>query len=709
MPKMSDQSVATALTPFEDAAAMRRANAELLEDVDRRLEHDGSLERETAVLQEMEPQIRDFLERGAASGSFVEDIKDRTACQVLLDYWSSNLSQAGVRVSRSRLTPFDAERLPDLDDNQCPYVGLEAFRNNTFFFGRERAVKSLLERVRGVQLVVVQGGSGSGKSSLVMGGVLPVLGAAGHTPRFRVIGPFTPGNTVLENLVDAVNALKPEAHFDRVAEAEALRSNSARLPEMLGGANATPALLVVDQFEEVFTLCNDRDRVATVAAIDALLHCSPACRVILALREEFSSELDKFEPLRTYFTQHARFSMKEWPMSYDELRAAVERPAALVNLQFAPGIIDDLVKSVLGQDTALPLLQFALRSLWKQRDHNRITREVYERVGSPLDALERYADGFYSGLSPENRDEVKRILLELVRVDGMIEAYREPRMRRSLLATGNPRTPEMLEMLARADFVRITPTVKDDATVEVKHEALLRNWPLYVEWIDGKRKSALQRLTLTEVAQRWNEHGRSTTEGLLSSWQLEDTAHLTGLSQVELDYVQASKDHLDADRRERVREMLQRQMARFVAAGGTLIALLVTIGGAVFALSTGTAHDSLDMQKQISRVKEASYGGQIDLALTRALRAGFRLSHLPDEIQDEFRPQLRNALLQTLQNAVNLRRLFVKNDVAFNAVAFHPLSANGLIALGGGDGWTYLASPAGIANSAPASLHACEN
>jgi hypothetical protein len=507
---MPDQLVTTVPPPFEDAAAMRRANAGLLEAIDQQLGGDSSPERETAALRDLESKIRDFLDRGAETGTLVEDIKERTACQVLLDYWSSTLSHAGIRVARSRLAPFDAERLPDLGDEKCPYVGLEPFHNSAFFFGRERAVKSLLQRVSEVPLVVVQGGSGSGKSSLVMGGALPVLGAAEHVPQFRLVGPFTPGNVVLENLVRAVFASNPDARFDRVAEAETLRANPARLPEMLGIETATtPALLVVDQFEELFTLCNDGDRAAIAAAIGALLQSCPACRVVLTLREEFANELDKLEPLGPYLAQHARFSMKEWPMGYDELRGAVERPAALVNLHFAPGIVDDLVKSVLGQDTALPLLQFALQSLWKRRDRNRVTREVYEKVGNPLVALERYAEGFYNGLLPENQQEVERILLELVRIDRMMEAYREPQMRSTLLATGNPRTPEMLKLLAREDFLRIIPTVDGDATVEVKHEALLRNWPRYVKWIGGKREGVRQRLALTEAAQRWDARGRT--------------------------------------------------------------------------------------------------------------------------------------------------------------------------------------------------------
>ena len=111
---------------------------------------------------------------------------------------------------------------------------------------------------------------------------------------------------------------------------------------------------------------------------------------------------------------------------------------------------------MLGRDTALPLLQFALQSLWKQRDRNRITRDVYAKIGgSPLAALERFADGFYDRLLREQQKEVERILLELVRIDRMLEPYRQPRLRSELLATGNPRTPEVLELIAREDFVRI--------------------------------------------------------------------------------------------------------------------------------------------------------------------------------------------------------------------------------------------------------------
>jgi WD40 repeat protein len=693
---MSEQLVATAPpAPFEDAAELRRVNASLLSAMDKRLGDDSSTERELVALQELESQIRAFLDRGSETGTLIEEVTERTACQVLLDYWSSTLSHAGIIVPRSRLAPFDADRLPTLSDDKCPYVGLESFRNGVYFFGRERAVRSLLERLNDEQLVVVQGGSGSGKSSLVMGGALPTLTAPEHVPQFRLVGPFTPGNAALKNLVGALNAANPDRHFDPKAEAEALRARPARLPEMLGGAAMTPCLLVIDQFEEIFTLCK-ADCAPMAAAIDALLRSCPACRVILTLREEFTNELDTLEPLRDYLDRHARFSMKEWPMGYDELRAAVERPAALVNLHFAPGIVDELVKSVLGQDTALPLLQFALQSLWKQRDHNRITRDIYQRVGSPLIALERYADGFYEGLSQENKDEAERILLELVRIDRLMEAYREPRMRSALETT--PRSREMLDLLEQKDFLRITPAAGGDATVEVKHEALLRNWPRYVEWIDGKREATRRRLAVTAAAQRWEEQGRSPDTGLADDWLLKYAEDLTGLSQLEKDYLQASRDHADASRLAHERAMRQRQRVRWSAATAGLIVLAVGVVLLLWGIGAQTGRERSEVLAEFANATAASYRGEVDDAFIGVLKAGVKMTALPDRARAELRPQLREALLSTLQNASSLKRLFVKKEGTFNAVAFHPSRADRLIAFGGAsDRHVYLASLAGDA------------
>ncbi|MGZ8253533.1 MAG: nSTAND1 domain-containing NTPase, partial [Burkholderiaceae bacterium] len=190
--------------PYEGASEMRHANAQLLQALDNRLGTDSRAESEVAALTAMRPEIQLFLQRGAATGQFLEDTQERTACQVLLDYWSSSLAHAEMDPGRPRLAVFRPEALPDLKDKRCPFVGLASIREPQLLFGREQAAQSLLERLQQVPLVVVLGGSGSGKSSLVLAGAMPALQAPGREPRFRAVGPFTPGNAVLEQLLRAV-------------------------------------------------------------------------------------------------------------------------------------------------------------------------------------------------------------------------------------------------------------------------------------------------------------------------------------------------------------------------------------------------------------------------------------------------------------------------------------------------------------------------
>jgi WD40 repeat protein len=697
---------ATAPGPFEGAGEMRDENARLLEEMDLRLGQDTRLESETAVLRDLEPRIRDFLARGTATGAFVENIRERTACQVLLDYWSSTLSHAGIDAPRPRLDPFDAARLPDLKDRPCPFVGLEAFRDPRFFFGREKAVDSLLQRVSEAPLVVVQGASGSGKSSLVIGGALPRLAAPDHVPPYRILGPFTPGSAPLEALVSAVRAVATGSHPNVATDVAALHRDPAALVRMLEEGDAAATLLVLDQFEELFTLAPEPDRPALVACLDALLRSRPDNRIVLTLREEFSSELERIDALRPHLSGHPRFSMRDWPMGYDELKAAVERPASLVNLQFAPGVVDAMVKSVLGRDTALPLLQFTLRRLWALRDRNRVTHAVYQQIGgNPLVALERYADGFYDGLLREQKDEVERILSELTRIDRMLEPYREPRLQSDLLAGGNPRTPEMLRLLEQEDFVRITPTADGrDAAVEVKHEALLRNWPRYRDWINGKRERVRQRVALTEAAQRWSAGGCSPTEGLLSAWQLQAFEHVSDPSPVEADYLRVSAEALDRERM--AREQALRR--KWVAAG---LAVLIVAGGAW--LWTDQRQDDrrsmlremVDLQVEMAQVREATARGHVDHALQGSLGvvAGMR-GLAGDGDKAGLRAQVRDLLISTLRGTDDVRRLFVVDDGAFHSVAFQPNQEDAILAYAGHDRQVYVS---GLDTDVGKSLDAC--
>ena len=573
---MANADVIAPPTPYESASELKDAHASLLDRLDQELARDSSAEGDAAITS-LESDIRLFLKRGAASGVYLEEPRDRTACGALLDYWVSSLAQAGLPAASSRLAPFDGSKLPDLKGTNCPFVGLDAFRqeDQPYFFGRDSDSKKLVALVRSTPLVVVVGESGSGKSSLVMSGVLPRLAAGEEGVQFRVVPPIVPGNDVIGHLTAALHGSNPAAPPGDDAD---LRTAPAAIVALLGGPAAPPAVITIDQFEEVFTLSTAADRDALVAALVELLKDSRH-RVILTVRVEFRSQITALRALEPFLGESAWYAMR--PMGYEDLRDAVEKPAALAKLQFQAGVVDDLVKRVLGQQAALPLLQFTLRTLWDRRDRNRITWEVYRKVGNPLDALPAAADAFYKGLTPQARDETKRILLELVRVDELLEAYRQPLPKKQLLRAGKANTEETLALLAKQEFIRITADTGGEDVVEVKHEALIRNWPEYVSWIDEKRRGQRQRLALGPAAERWHREGRPDAQ-LLTGWQLEDAKTYSDLGALEAQFVAASVSFVERAQREREKQLVKaarrKANVRLVVVGAALSIVAIIAG-----------------------------------------------------------------------------------------------------------------------------------
>lgn len=568
---MSHAGAAEPTVPFESAAELKRTHATLLEALDRRLDPDAGAAALSAAFAEIEQDVRVFLARGTATGVFLQDIGERTACQVLLDYWTSSLVQAGLAVPAARLTAFDATQLPDLKNTPCPYVGLAAFEQRDFFYGRESDAQILLAQVVKEPLVIVLGSSGSGKSSLVMAGVIPALAEPTAPATLRIVPPITPGLDVFQRLAGAIGRVRQDTLHDMAAGSVSRWDTPVHLRNLLGGLDAPATLITIDQFEEVFTLCDKASRDALVANLADVLGCGRHHRILLTMREEFRSRLVELQPLGPYLDS-AWYTMR--PMNAEQLRRAVQEPASRVNLQFQPGIVEDLVNSVLGQPAALPLLQFTLHALWDARDRNRITREVYDKVGDPLRALETSANNFYEGLAQETKDEMKRLLLALVRVDDLLEAYRQPVAKSRLLEAGKANTEDVLTLLAdpKINFIRITPADREgDAIIEVKHESLVRNWPRLVGWIDEKRHERRERLALMEAARRWDEGGRPR-EGLLTGWQLEGAARLTDLSGLLRKFVDESKKAVTEEARRKVARLAAVSVAMAVL---TLISLLV--------------------------------------------------------------------------------------------------------------------------------------
>ena len=550
----------TAATPerFPSLPALRTAHAELLQR--RRLGEDTP---------ESPAAVQAFIRQGRATGAILDDEAERQAAQSLLDFWANRLVRADLETPEATLIEFDPTLEPEIPNDPCPYRGLDAFHptDRSFFFGRQRLLEQLLDHLRQDRLLAVIGSSGSGKSSLVLAGLVTALqaGALPGSAAWRYLPPLTPGSDPLASLARAVERSAPRgpANVESAADkpislpvdqtAEQFLQNPDQLSRLLGDPPGAPAVVVVDQFEELFTLCRDEPmRQAFVANLLSLLDVPEAGHiVVLTMRTDFVDNVARLPALQERFEQA---TVRVTPLSAGELREAITGPAAAVGLKFEEGVVDALVHDILGEPAGLPLLQFTLLKLWEKRERNRVTWEAYRRLGGGRLALANSADEFYESLIPEEQVTCKRILLRLVRPGEGLEVTSNRIRRQSLYGAGeaHDRVDRVLDKLIAARLIRQTAgDTPADAQVEVAHEALVRNWPRLVAWLDEERVRLRARLQLTASAEQWARLDRDPS-GLLRGALLEEALKFADLTELEAAFVQTSQT--EAQRRAQERE-----------------------------------------------------------------------------------------------------------------------------------------------------------
>ena len=539
-------TAADAVEPFPSLSALRTAHSSLLE-----------AHRTQATLPDFWATVELFLRRGQATGALLDNEGDRGAAQSLLDYWTATAYSVGRKVADALLFDFDPTLAPEIPDDRCPYVGLAAFREGqgAYFFGRRQLVETLIAKVATDRLLAIVGPSGSGKSSVVLAGLLTALKAgavaamaeSAASDQWRYSARLVPGSDPLTNLARAIQPTQGIDNFDValaakfVFAADNMRRAGDGLVKLVAESGLQPLVLIVDQFEELFTLCTDEGlRRAFIDNLLALMQ-APGARhtVILTMRTDFESYVARLPTFQPYFDAAL---VRVTPLNAAELRDAIERPAALVGLKFEAGVVDGLVQDLLGEPAALPLLQFTLLKLWEQRERNRITWDAYHRLGGGRLALARSADQLYEKLIPEEQLTARRILLRLVRPGEGLEITSNRVRRAVLYQTGEARdrVDRVLARLIDADLLRLTLGDKvEDTQVEVAHEALVRNWPRLVGWLEDERGRLRERLRLTEAAEQWLKVARDPG-ALLRGALLEDAQHHPDLNQVEQAFVAAS-------------------------------------------------------------------------------------------------------------------------------------------------------------------------
>ena len=352
---------------------------------------------------------------------------------------------------------------PPTYDVRCPFRGLESFRpqDAEFFFGREPLVERLVARLSRHPFLAVLGASGCGKSSLVMAGLLPALGLD-----YAI---FRPG-------------------ADPLAELElALR--------------AEPGLIVVDQFEELFTLSAQEQRPEFVAR---LLEQASKRRVVVVMRVDFLGEVTSFVALKDRVQEYQEIIP---PMTKDELRCAVEGQAGRVGLRFEADLCEQMLDDVSDEPGAMPLLQHALWELWKRRHGFWLKADEYRAFGGVRQAIARTAEDVYEHCSPQEQSRIRDIFIRLTRLDertGGRDTRRRVRLS-ELVPVGDDPTATMvlLDKLADARLL-----VKTETLAEVAHEALIQHWARLRSWLDDDRETLRLRETLGEESLRWEQAGR---------------------------------------------------------------------------------------------------------------------------------------------------------------------------------------------------------
>jgi tetratricopeptide (TPR) repeat protein len=429
------------------------------------------------------------------------------------------------------------------EEGVCPYRGLEAFRpeDAQFFFGRENLtgwlVSSLRREVRaaqGVRFLGVLGPSGSGKSSVVLAGLVPKLkaGAIEGSERWPV-AILRPGDDPLKNLAaGVVSRFLPAGTLPDVDEARKL-INNLRADTQAFDLFAQMALrdhpgdvrlaVVVDQFEEVFTHRPQGDQARARFEQDRdqffanLLHAAAApggrVAVVLTMRSDFLSACATFDQLAAVLSAHQELV---GPMTAAELREAIEQPAFRVGCEVEPGLTERLLADVEGQPGALPLLQFALTEVWKKREVRLLTLRAYTELGKDdkgeprgiEGVLEHRADEIYRSLKPEDQELCRWLFLQLVQPgEGTEDTKRRVSYR--VLRPDDPTRREAVSRLIRtladrdARLITTEGTDAADGAVEVAHEALVRGWTQLRRWVEAERAGLRIQRRLTEAAQEW--------------------------------------------------------------------------------------------------------------------------------------------------------------------------------------------------------------
>jgi WD40 repeat protein/transcriptional regulator with XRE-family HTH domain len=514
-------------------------------------------------------------------------------------------------LARARRQP--GRRLALRADGDVPYRGLASFEREDapWFFGREQVIQRLFELDLGAGLpLIVVGPSGSGKSSLLRAGLMAQLTGP--------VALFVPTAT-------------PAADFAAVV---------AGLPAAAGALGSEPRCVIVDQFEAVFTRCQDQEqRQAFISAIGEL---AETATVILALRADFYDQALHY-PVLAAALQARQVVLG--PMTADQVRRAIVEPARRAHLEVEDGLVELLLRDLdprtpneqkpgapeqgAHEPGALPLLSHALLSTWEHSSTGAITVADYLASGGISDAITRTAEGVFGSLPADQQQMARRLFLRLVHVADDAPPTRRAVRLTELTPVGGQDTEELLGLFVDERLITV-----DADTVQITHDALLTAWPRLRSWIDTGQDDLRTRRRITEAARIWQENDRDGSAlprglqlAIFRDWNA-DPDNRDSLGPLASGFLTAAIAEEQA--RERAERHRTRRLRRLVGALTVLVIVVVGLAGYSFQqrATAATARDDAD-SREVAVLAGQLRGADVPLAAQLSV-AAYGIARTPE-------------------------------------------------------------------------------
>ncbi|MEA5598987.1 CHAT domain-containing protein [Rivularia sp. UHCC 0363] len=491
-------------------------------------------------------------------------------------------------------TPPTWEELGGLSGKlpKSPYQGLSAFKEEDapFFFGREKSINELVAAVKRKPLVAVVGASGSGKSSLVFAGLVPKLRATGDV---EIIS-LRPGNNPLGNLAIALNhhhkfapplpvqnssenSMDTQTTLDQLVLEIDLRHDETQLAELINDIFTKKHLIIIiDQFEELYTLAPPEERQPFLDALIYTINNVPRFTLLLTLRADFYGYALSYRPFSDAL-QKGIYNLG--PMNREELRCAIEKPAQKMKVVLEEGLTETLIKDLGNQPGRLPLLEFTLTQLWQNPRKWFLTHEAYQEIGGLEKGLANYADTVLDKLSQNDKKRAEKIFIQLVRPGEGTEDTRRVATRKEV---GNTNW-DLVQKLADA---RLLVTGCDqnsenkEETVEIIHEALIRQWVRFRQWIQDNREFRIWQERLKLEIRDW-ENNQQNPEALLQGTRLAVAADWYKITREHL--TPSQQDFITASITNQQQKLRQNKTKQRLIISGLSGGLLITLMAAGFA------------------------------------------------------------------------------------------------------------------------------